>query len=260
VPEIRCPYCCDVDHFAAARNNPPGETIQVILGTFGKKWNTPANAKKVLAPPSFVYKPFTAVAHGEYWLVTIDDSFFPTGYKGFKIEVLGMDFKEIPLITVPPSIPLLLSSNAGGQLQRAFLSCRITKKRAGAEVLIHYWPSHSEIITIKGFPIEYGLGEPFAIVQEGLKLFRTLDRSTAHRPRQSEAKKKAKIAAHKAVLLDAMCNLYGGIYSNSRKKREAPKETWKEVANNIGKTEKTVRGWVREGGWSFEYLLRQALH
>jgi hypothetical protein len=199
---IECAHCSDFDHFEAALMEPHGRSHAAFIEVYGKHWKWPRRIKPKKFGQQFIdpeaQKQIIKESRGIYQLITLHDSDFIPRWRGFKIEILGMQYGlNLPL---PPG-PLfhaddhLVNNYKTGRT--LFNACRITKKASNVEIRIHWWPDredlkaalrptgndelvhgldkHGTIITIRGFQLGRASIEDFEILEQALTLFRFLE-------------------------------------------------------------------------------------
>jgi len=187
---LKCPYCSDPHHFQVALSERTGE-YEKGRGGIAK------SARCFRNPHPRIFLVLPEYICGKYRLLSLTDDLFKKPWRGFTVEILGMDFEEEPPKPWPqfhkewnPPGPFFAvyeervgtEKSAGGGYRtdsgvvsrwRLFNACRVTHSRSDLEVVVHWWPDHSQIITVSGFPLEVSTKTDFDLLERALALFRT---------------------------------------------------------------------------------------
>ncbi len=169
-----CPYCASPDLFNKALALPRGRgEPPKYLQTGSYLRHLPNMSDLDENRKAFDFK---TEIRGQYWLHYFTEKNLAARFKGFNVQLLGMETKKDFGLPARPFFLTTIDRVPGKQAWRfgAYFACRFIHKSSPIIVDIHWWPlQHKRIVTLRSLPDEGMSSQELKSINEVLKLVRT---------------------------------------------------------------------------------------
>jgi hypothetical protein len=183
---IECPYCAHPNLFEPPEDEPIERTSSLV-STKGKYWRKLVTRERdgssktwrVKSLPTLIYENKTAgrLYKKQWRFQIIGKKEFIKRFQDFTVNVIGLEFKGIPIMSsgpgfyrVGPSYHVVDTVTVLNETCLLFSACRINHAKSDIIIDAHSWPSHKLLFTIYNYPLA-PTKDSRLIIDEALEFF-----------------------------------------------------------------------------------------